>query len=42
MGTSIKCSSCCSQEENMNEIKYGKNVYSFKIMASLNINNLID
>ena len=41
MGTSIKCS-CCNQEETKNEIKYGSKQYDFKIMASLNLNNLTD
>ena len=34
MGTSLKCS-CCSNEDKKNEIRYGTNQYSFKIMASL-------
>ena len=42
MGTTIKCSSCCSQEENKNEVKYGSREYRFKMRASININNLID
>ena len=43
MGTTIKCS-CCSQEENKNEIRYGSNElgYGFKIMASFNLINLFD